>query len=310
MNSGRSNLNDFNKKKIEKLKNLLTSLENLIGACSFTQTGKYFPYLAFSVSDMSLSSFWVIDLGATDHVTHSLQKFSTCSPCPSNKKIAIADGSLTTVADQGEIPLNKNVVLKNVLHVPKLSTNLVSIHRLTNVLNCHVIFYPSYCIFKNKVQGRRLDMLGKRMDFTISSYRLVKVELRINYPHPFSLKSHPPKKIRFGFFTVVLDIRYLMFLRLCPSLFKGIDVEKLHYNVCELTKHYRASFLISNKRGSIPFALIHSNIWGPSTIPNMSSSRWFVSFINDCTCVTWHFLLKEKSDISIVFPNFHKMIKT
>ena len=63
-------------------------------------------------------------------MTNSSLKFSTYSPCPSNKKIAAADGSLTIVVGQGEIKIQTFLVLKNVLHVSKLSTNLVSIHKL------------------------------------------------------------------------------------------------------------------------------------------------------------------------------------
>ena len=80
-------------------------------------------------------------------MTHSSQKFSTYSPCPNSKKIAIAEGSLATMASQGGVNLNKFIVLKNVLHVLKLSTNLVSIHLFTKELNCHVIFlFFSRCI--------------------------------------------------------------------------------------------------------------------------------------------------------------------
>lgn len=68
------------------------------------------------------------------------------------------------------------------------------------------------------------------------------------------------------------------------------------------------SFPIGNERNSI-FALIHSNIWGPSTISNISGARWFVSFIDDYTMVIWIFLLNSKSDVSNVVPNFHTMIK-
>ena len=67
-----------------------------------------------------------------------------------------------------------------------------------------------------------------------------------------------------------------------PHLFQGLDISKFHYKTCELTKHTRVSFPISNKRGSHPFHLIHSDIWGPSTIPNVSGARWFVSIIDDC----------------------------
>ena len=52
-----------------------------------------------------------------------------------------------------------------------------------------------------------------------------------------------------------------------PLLFKGIDVEKLHCDVCELAEHYHVSFPISNKIVPIPFALVHSDIWGLTTIP-------------------------------------------
>ena len=73
---------------------------------------------------------------------------------------------------------------------------------------------------------------------------------------------------------------------LFPSLFKSLDVENFHCDVCELAKHKLVSFPISNKRSLFPFYLVHSEIWGPSTIPNVSRARWFVSFIDDCTRVT------------------------
>ena len=76
-----------------------------------------------------------------------------------------------------------------------------------------------------------------------------------------------------------------------------------------MAKHTRVSFPISNKRSFHPFHLIHSDIWGPSTIPNVFGVCWFVSLIDDCTRVTWIFLLKQKSDVSIVIPNFHSMVQ-
>ena len=62
-----------------------------------------------------------------------------------------------------------------------------------------------------------------------------------------------------------------------PHLFQGLDIFEFHCETCELEKHTRVSFSISNKRTSYPFHLIHSDIWGPSTIPNVSRARWFVS---------------------------------
>lgn len=39
-------------------------------------------------------------------------------------------------------------------------------------------------------------------------------------------------------------------------------------------------------------------------IPNVSGAWWLMTFIDYCHWVTWTLLLKSKSDVSIVFPNF------
>ena len=95
---------------------------------------------------------------------------------------------------------------------------------------------------------------------------------------------------------------------LFPSLFKNLDIRQFHYDVCEFAKHICAIFPASNNRCHTPFELIHSDIWGPSLIPNVSGARWFVSFIDDCTRLTWVFLLKSKYDVSDILPNFFSMI--
>ena len=50
--------------------------------------------------------------------------------------------------------------------------------------------------------------------------------------------------------------------------------------------------------------------WGPSKIPTLSGSLWFVTFINDCTRMTWLYLMKTKDEVNLLFQNFHKIIET
>ena len=59
-------------------------------------------------------------------------------------------------------------------------------------------------------------------------------------------------------------------------------------------QHHRVPFPIRNKKETSPFSLIHTNVWGPSRILNISGSRWFATFIDDCTRTTWFYLLKSK----------------
>ena len=56
VNSGGNEHTKLNKEEIEKLKNLLGTFETPNGACSLTQSSKYSPSLAFSISDMPFLS--------------------------------------------------------------------------------------------------------------------------------------------------------------------------------------------------------------------------------------------------------------
>ena len=51
------------------------------------------------------------------------------------------------MAGQGDVFLTSSLTLRNVLHVPKLSVNLLSIPQITKDLNCLVNFTQSKCSF-------------------------------------------------------------------------------------------------------------------------------------------------------------------
>ena len=122
------------------------------------------PSLSFCInaSHKVYNDYWIIDFGATDHMTSKSQLFHTYTSNPSNKKIAMANGFLVTVAGFRDIYITPTLILKNVLHVPKLSANLVSIQKLTHDLKCYAIFFPSYCVLQEQGLGRRIG-LAKEM---------------------------------------------------------------------------------------------------------------------------------------------------
>lgn len=57
------------------------------------------------------------------------------------------------------------------------------------------------------------------------------------------------------------------------------------------------------------FYLVHTDVWDPSNIPNISDARLFIIFIDDCTRVTQAYLLKQKSKVNHVVPQFLCMVK-
>ena len=70
------------------------------------------------------------------------------------------------------------------------------------------------------------------------------------------------------------------------------------------------SFAPNYNKSSISFALIHTNVWGPSRTVSLKGHRWFVSFIDDCSRTTWLYMMKDKNEVCSIFQNFHKMVGT
>ena len=67
--------------------------------------------------------------------------------------------------------------------------------------------------------------------------------------------------------------------KLCPqfSSLSSLDCES-----CQLAKHHRLpSSPRVNKRASAPFALVHSDVWGPCVVVFSTGFRYFVTFVND-----------------------------
>ena len=169
-----------------------------------------------------MANHWVIDLGATNHMTHASQYFSTYTSCPSSGKIIVANGSLAIVAGLGDIYVTPSLILKNVLYVPKLSANLVLIQKLIEDLKCYEIFHPSYCVFQEQGSGRKIELAKERNGLyhleTPGSSNKVMNNLSLSFLsssngdviwlHHFHL-GHPPFR--------VLNIMF-------PSLFKGLDI--------------------------------------------------------------------------------------
>nr|ADN34014.1 reverse transcriptase [Cucumis melo subsp. melo] len=74
----------------------------------------------------------------------------------SNEKIRIADSSLAPIAGKGQIVLFDGFSLQNVLHVPKLSSNLLSISKITCELHYKATFLPESVCFQDKSSGRMI----------------------------------------------------------------------------------------------------------------------------------------------------------
>lgn len=197
-------------------------------------------------------------------MTHSSKHFSTYSPCPIHKKIATADKSLASVAGIGDVPINPSITLKIVIHDPKLPINLVYVQDSHKTYFVMWFFIIIIVYFRTKIQVGRLDMLENGMVFTILRNQTSQICLRVDpLTHLCqSLLSNKAKVLLYHYQLGHPSFRVIKVL--FPSLFSKLNVENLHCQVCEIAKHKRIPFPVSNKRNVFPLYLVHTDVWCPT----------------------------------------------
>ncbi|KAL0561212.1 hypothetical protein IC582_001634 [Cucumis melo] len=77
-----------------------------------------------------------------------------------------------------------------------------------------------------------------------------------------------------------------------------------------MAKQPALSFLKSASLCNKPFGLIHYDIWGPAPCPTVNGYRYFVLFINDYSCFTWIYFLRNRSSLYQIYVDFANRIQT
>ena len=88
------------------------------------------------------SPHWIIDSGATDHISSSPKLFLHEDKNISLPPVLLPSGEKANIVAKGYLPLNSVYYLRDVLFVPTFKVNLMSVSRLTRDLNCSMTFFP------------------------------------------------------------------------------------------------------------------------------------------------------------------------
>ena len=64
------------------------------------------------------------------------------------------------------------------------------------------------------------------------------------------------------------------------------------------------------KRASAPFELVHSDVWGPRIVMSLTGFKYFVTFVDDFSRITWLYLMKCHSELFSHFSAFCAEIQT
>jgi hypothetical protein len=242
----------------------------------------------------SSSPSWVIDSGASDHMTGNSSLLSNISDPCSPFSVTVANGTKTPVQGIGTVS-TPNLTFSNVLYLPEFPFNLLSVHKLTVALHCSIVFFPSYCVFQD-LKTKRMIGGGFEKD-------------GLYYFRPFHTSI--PSALRSSVSPYQWHCRlghpsFLNLKKLVPSL---SDFSSFNCETCELSKHHRATFKLRNDEPCLhPFELVHSDVWGPARTTGLCGARYFVTFIDDHSRLTWVYVLKDRSQLFATFQSFYAEI--
>jgi hypothetical protein len=250
---------------------------------------------------------WIVDLGASHHMAASESVCSSLDACK-GPPILMGDNSSVEVTGKGRIELT-NGSFENVLHVPKIYVNLLSVYQMTNFgTGKKFIFTPNsmgiHAMQTNSMVATDEVNHQSRL-YTFSEFIEPDSALLLTHVDESSRIWHE----RFGH----LNFRYMQQLSK-HKLVDGLPDIHLSKEVCEgcvLAKHPQEKFdKGKSQRASAPLDLIHSDLMGPFPHPSISKARFVLIFVDDFSRFTWIYFLRKKSEVFQHLKYFKALVET
>uniref|UniRef100_A0A2N9FD48 Integrase catalytic domain-containing protein n=1 Tax=Fagus sylvatica TaxID=28930 RepID=A0A2N9FD48_FAGSY len=262
-----------------------TNMSNAINASSLTQ------------------SSWISDTGATDHFTPDISHIPDCHEYCGNEQVTVGNGQSLSIKHSGNSQLYASshlFKLRHILHVPSMSSNLLSVYRFCKDNNA------SFSFDAHKFQIKDLSS-GKLLYNGLSEHGLYPIHGAI------LLESSFPK----SFHTSATDASSNLWhsrlghpqqIVLHHVLHKHLSLPVSHNNSvcshCLAGKMHQLPFPKSVSITSRPLEIVHNDVLGPAPITSTNGTRYYVTFVDDFTRFTWFFPLHHKCQVLSSFMHF------
>ncbi|XP_074346214.1 uncharacterized protein LOC141684984 [Apium graveolens] len=147
----------------EQLEQLAKLMPQLAQQTKNSDTDKeidfHFSGMISSCHAVGVSTEWIVDSGASDHMTPHGSALINTYPLLGFQSINLPTGDKVIISKKGQLLLAPTLFLDNVLVVPTFRHNLLSVQRLIAVGNCDVQFSPTHCIIVDKTT-RHIHAVG------------------------------------------------------------------------------------------------------------------------------------------------------
>ena len=221
--------------------------------------------------------------------------------------VTFGDSNKGRIKGIGEIAIDNEVLVKNILFVEGLHHNLISISQLCD--NQMIAeFHRTGCNILDE-ETRELLFVGHRIKniyiVDLDEVRNSRMCLMAQYEENDAELWHR----RLGHLNLK-NIRTLESLGLVRGLPSQLEDTPDICETCIKSKHVKSSFdkkkEISTKR---PLELLHMDLFGPNRVASLGGKYFCLVIVDDYSRYTWVFFLSQKSDTFDTFWTFAKKIQ-
>ena len=255
------------------------------------------------------SSEWIIDSGATQHMTFKRNNLEDYVEFKKPTVVNLGDNRSILAHGKGTYRVTavvddklQKIALRDVLYLPELDKNLLSVHAMIK-LGAVVSFENDVCKITRNSKLLAVGVIRGKL------YVLKILEDQVNIASEELESDLFLWHCRLGHLGMDNVIKIAN-----GNMVKGIghlsSESKPFCEGCVMGKQHRCPYPKGiSYRATEPFELIHSDVCGPMPESSIGGSRYYVTFIDDFTRYTFVYFLKNKSQVLEKFKGFHNYAK-
>ena len=248
---------------------------------------------------------WYVDSAASNHITAREDWLKNIKETDV-KEITIANNEKLSVKCSGQVEISTvvdkqlfNIVVRDILCVPELSTNLLSVGQLTRNGNRVVFSKTDYQIYN----------VGELIATATMKNNMYKLNL-----------SKP--KEHFIAAAATVDVWHRRFghvnykdLSLMQNAVKGLDcrgninVNKETCQICCEGKQCRLPFKHVGTQATQVLEVVHADLCGPMEVDSLGGSKYYLILTDDFSRMAFVYFLKTKDQALGYFKEFKAMVE-
>jgi transposase InsO family protein len=258
--------------------------------------------LALLSSGLSSSSPFHLDSACTYHLIKDLHHLENATPCKS--VITFGNGETLKASHQGQVNLDNLVTLKNVLYVPKLVHNLISVRQC---------FADGYKVDFSQDTGTITSRAGVPLITCPFTSGLYTFQASPSLSHSLVALNPADQLLHWHRRLGHLNLRDVIRLGKLGRLGgKWDDVNASSMTSCEpciLGKGHRLPSPTSSLRATKPNEIVHIDLWGPSRSTSLGGKRYFLTCYDDYSHHIQLYFLAKKSEALTAFNEYIKLVE-